>query len=195
MDSAVVPPRDTPALPHLPVGLLSVTGEDDQRASLTGGEAGNAAHRLQPAKVLHRNSRGGSIEERPAPVDRRRQDQKLRLSLTEESNVSSELSDSVGDGGGGGRRGISFSDSAMEREPTWAPGVTLQAFRGQSLEADLARGVVTPEEVPPPWPMVRPDGVHFEVSGGQGRKRRCAQCKLLQHTRIQLRKNFTLAQR
>eukprot|EP01052_Picozoa_sp_SAG31_P051524 SAG31_NODE_12272_length_953_cov_1.444965_2_plen_165_part_01 len=62
------------------------------------------------------------------------------------------------------------------------------------LEADLARGVVTPEEVPPSPSTLRPDAVDMTLRGS-GRRRRCSEWKTLQHTRIQLRKNFTLAQR
>ena len=60
----------------------------------------------------------------------------------------------------------------------------------------MARGVVTLAEVPPSPTVLEPDSVALdEAAAMAGRKRRCHQCKLMQHTRIQLRKNFILAQR
>ena len=68
-------------------------------------------------------------------------------------------------------------------------------LRVPQLDVDLARGIVTPEEIPPPSPSSpHPDDIQLHA-GRLGRKRRCAEFKMLQHTRILLRKNFTLAQR
>ena len=77
-------------------------------------------------------------------------------------------------------------------------GSPLQAWRGMSLAADVASGVVPSSAVPPPSPspsLLSANQVDIGLGPGGGRHRRCGSNKLLQHTRIQLWKNSVTALR
>eukprot|EP01043_Picozoa_sp_COSAG02_P058023 COSAG02_NODE_7149_length_3156_cov_1.175990_2_plen_640_part_00 len=115
--------------------------------------------------------------------------EKQRLSYQEDP-----LSDGVADG-----HDLSEAGSGGDR-----PGTSLQAWRGESLAVDVRRGLVPAAAVPPPSPSPRMEGslssrdVTIGMDGPdfhKHRQRGCASNRLLQHTRIQLWKNYVAAKR